>query len=184
MSFKLNLFVQSIFEFKGVRASFWILHSKFNITDSPGFLPKNAVKCIIEIMNISEKRKKRIIKKLFDISYCIQTSPDISSFIELEQYERLFLNNFNGVDDGVDDPCAEVIAERLLNESNNGEFFMKLVNKTKKVVLILFESRIYTILMCMVTIINIAVVSAELEVLNNPFYKIDNIHRKLSVSYY
>ena len=166
----------------GVRASFWILHSKFKIADSPGFLPKNAVKCIIETMKISEKRKNRLLKNLLDVSYCIQTTADISSFIELEQYERLFINNFNGIDDDIDQTCAVIIAERLRSQQIDVNFITRLKLKSKRMLLVVFDSKIYTILMCLLTLVNIAVVSAELEVLNNPLFKIDSIHRKLSVS--
>lgn len=168
----------------GIRASFWILHSKFEIPENPGFLPKSAVEIIIENLSISLHRKKLLTQHLKNISYCIQISPDISSYIELEQYEKLFLDNFSGIIEEENDfTCAPKIPKYQLSAALDANMYLKIKLNCCRLLAIMFENRFYLIFNCLLTIVNIACVSAELEVLKNPYHKIDEIHRDLSVSW-
>ncbi len=165
----------------GIRASFWILHSKFKVPESLDYLPKTAVELIIESLSIQKKRKQTLIKNLKEVNYPIQINDDINAYIELNQYEKLFLDNFNGTDESLADFIKpETIFERLSTIEMSANHFESFKFRCRCLLATIFEKRAYLIFNCLLTIVNIACVSIELELLKNPYHKIDVVHRNLS----
>jgi hypothetical protein len=169
----------------GVRASFWLLHSKFNVPDQPGYLAKTAVQCLIENLSVSATRKRRLLRNLREVSYPIQLDPDVVAYVELEQYEKLFLDNFNGLDEELEvseaDTDHQTIHQRLSTAEIYATFFGKYRFRLRRLLARLFETKSYILLQCLLTLLNIGCISAEVEVLKNPYHTIDEIHRNLSV---
>lgn len=170
----------------GVRASFWVLHSKFNVPDQPGYLAKTAVQCLVENLSVSQGRKRRLLRNLREISYPIQLDPDVASYVELEQYEKLFLDNFNGLDEELEasedqDSDDQTIQQRLSQAELQATYFGKYKFRLRRLLARLFHTKAYIICNCLLTLLNIGCISAEVEVLKNPYHTIDEIHRNLSV---
>lgn len=111
-----SAFRQSI----GIRAAFWVLYDRFHDDEKLGYLPKEVVSCTIQNLSISkdrrsvllrvkEKKKASIIiftvyfdiysiavwKSLDELNYGIQEETVIDPRIDLEQFEKLFLDNLN-----------------------------------------------------------------------------------------
>ncbi len=132
-------------------------------------------------MAINKKRKHTLVKNLKDISYPIQINADIGAYIELEQFEKLFLDNFNGTDETLADFVKpETISERLSTVEMSANHYEKFKFKFRCQLATIFEKRAYLVFNSLLTIVNIVCVSAELEVLKNPYYQIDAVHRNLS----
>lgn len=170
----------------GVRASFWVLHSKFNVPDQPGYLAKTAVQCLVENLSVSQGRKRRLLRNLREISYPIQLDPDVVSYVELEQYEKLFLDNFNGLDEELEasedqDANDQTIQQRLSQAELQATYFGKYKFRLRRLLARLFHTKAFIICNCLLTLLNIGCISAEVEVLKNPYHTIDEIHRNLSV---
>ena len=150
----------------GIRASFWVVHSKFNIAESPGYLTKSAVHCLIDNLSLDYSRKQRLLRNLQDVSYPIQLDPDAASYIELEQYEKLFMDNFNGLDqedheNSEELASAKTISQRLSAAELQASYFEKFKIRARRHLAIMFETKAYIIFNCLLTLVNIGLISAE-----------------------
>ena len=146
----------------GVRAAFWVLYDQFkDEVNGSGLIPKSAVGCTIQNLSCSQKRRKQLMKHLNDISFCIQETAESPLNIDLEQFEKLFIDNLNDVDDEND---QEVLSEIFLNVSNEGEelsSFQKVLKGSKRLFKIIFETKYYLWVTCLLTI-NIVCITLEL----------------------
>jgi two pore calcium channel protein 2 len=150
----------------GVRASYWILYDQFKEEENQsGPLPKSAVFCCIQNLSISEKRKNRLMKNLNEISFCIQDTDDAPTNIDLEQFEKLFLDNFNELDLNTDeDDVSETFSLNQQAAANNETWttFQTYLFKIKRFFKIIFSSKYYMFFTCLITFINIVCITLEL----------------------
>lgn len=142
----------------GIRAAFWVLHDQFKDEEQHGLIPKQAVSCCIQNLNVSQKRKKTLLKNLNETSFCIQDSDDLPTNIDLEQFEKLFLDILNGADEEEDeDALSEVLT---INEDVPlyQQYLINIRRKLKKI----FDTKIYLFSTCAATFLNIVCITLEL----------------------
>ncbi len=146
----------------GIRAAFWVLYDQFkNEVNGSGLIPKSAVSCTIQNLSCSQKRRNQLMKNLNDISFCIQDTDELPINIDLEQFEKLFIDNLNDLDDENEDVMSEIFP----NVSNDGEelsYFQKILTGMRRLLRIIYETKYYLWVTCLLTIINIVCITLEL----------------------
>lgn len=161
--FKDSMISSSFRQSLGIRSAFWVLYDQFKDDENnPGLVPKSAVCCCIQNLSINKKRKKLLLKNVNEISFCIQDTDDLPANLDMEQFEKLFLDNLNGKDnEEEDDITSEIIIANNTNSEETSSLERQLI-KIRKCFKMIFETKIYMFITCLLTFINIACITLEL----------------------